>query len=457
MSVLPVTEAAARDMARRNNISVAAIKDVQVIRVLRILAKLPLNTAQVSVMRVSDAAQLWKHYNVAGELVNQLEERRRDRSGTGGPSAAIGHNQANITSSGMESPHSQSLGSGLGTPVPVFGNYGGSGLRAGLGTPASVLGNYGGSGLGSGIGTQATQRRLPARQLFPQSIRTPRRYVFPTQPPELHLTEVQQRENYGLTKLQISPRLMTELHNFKAWCAAPINTARTSDYATPNSTATIEKIGKSARAFLGYCAKYFGTPVGLLTLREYADPAQIMQFVAYLKARHSKVGNILNHLSLAKKINVFLGSEAQAGGPEKEHAAKIDSWLATLINQVHLTEPAPIKKAVPEATVLWQWVDDLTSTALFGIENDMQHKGNLTLATASLIQDAAVASLVTGRDIPPCRLDLIKHVVHPRHNEHARCWDPDCRDPDNCAGNFVELQPRPEAVSVSAIARHHLT
>lgn len=280
----------------------------------------------------------------------------------------------------------------------------------------------------------------------------PRPYYFPTELPDLHLTEEEQRENYGLPKARVSEPLCEEIKVFKAWCAVPINTARTPDYATPNSTATLVKIGKSVRAFLGFSATTFGVPDSRLSLREYADPVRLMHFVAYLKARHSKGGHILNHLSLARKVNVYLGAKAGlADTTAQAHAVEVDRWLTTLIHQVHLTEPRTQTKSVPEAPVLWRWVDRLTTDALVGVENDIRSMGSLTLDTALRIQDAAVASLVTGRDIPPCRLDFIKHLVHPRHNEVARCRDPDCRDRQNCPGNHVELQPRPHKVGETHI------
>lgn len=293
---------------------------------------------------------------------------------------------------------------------------------------------------------QAYGYRDPAEiRRFVQNIDTvvrPRPYYFPAQLPIVLLTEEQQKENYGLTKANVAPELLAEVKAFKEWCAAPINTARTAAYASPNSTATLEKVGKSARAYLGFTAKLFGVPVGRLSLHEYADPVRLMHFVAYLKARHTKVGHILNHLSIARKVNVYLGSLAEPASQAKAHANEIDTWIATLITQVYQTEPQNVKTNVVEATKLWGWADRLAAEAMAGIAADMKHIGTLTLDVALRVQDAAVASLVVGRDMPPCRLDFIKHLVHPRHNGDAPCRDPDCRDPSVCPGNTIAMRER---------------
>lgn len=265
-------------------------------------------------------------------------------------------------------------------------------------------------------------------------------FVFPSVLPEVRLTIQQETERYGLDKERMSEGLREEVQCFKAWSKAAINTSRTTAYTSASSTATLDKVGKSVRAYLGYLGKYFSVPASYLSLRDYTDPSRLMHYVAYLKARGSVKGHILNHLGLARKINVYIGSMSPENSPEKQHASRMDPWFATLIQQINSSEQQVTKTGVPEATDLWNWVDQKCSLACYSVRNDLNMSGTVTETSAIFIQEAVIASMVTGRHMPPCRLDLIKHMWHPRHNGNVACADPDCRGPQNCSGNHIEIR-----------------
>jgi hypothetical protein len=69
----------------------------------------------------------------------------------------------------------------------------------------------------------------------------------------------------------------------------------------------------------------------------------------------------------------------------------------------------------------------------------------MTHATAWTVERAILAAMVTGAYTPPCRLNLLKTVLHPRYAGRVACQDRDCRAGDGCKGNhvaIVELTPR---------------
>lgn len=72
MSVLSVTTQTAREVIDRLGMKTGTIREAKIIRRLRSLAALSINTAQVSVIRLSDAVKLWKHYQVSDVLLDGL-------------------------------------------------------------------------------------------------------------------------------------------------------------------------------------------------------------------------------------------------------------------------------------------------------------------------------------------------------------------------------------------------
>lgn len=400
-----------RGAVERLGIDTGVIRSPEDLQQLRTAQVTLPNTSNVTVLVISKAVKLLKHYLVFGDTVAAIKAIRTDPppeilnpewplqrqvSHAGSPAAS--------GPSGVP-PRSTTINARPATSGPAIGS-----LR---------------------WGTSATA---------PAETPRPRTYVFPATMPRTVLTTSQETELYGLDKARMSAALREEVRAFKEWSSAPINTLRTNTYATASSSATLDKVGACVRAYLGYVAKYYHVPASSLALAEYLDPARIMHFVAYLNARRAQKGHILNHLSIAKKINVYLASGLTEEAPERTHAYAIDAWLGTLIHQYNLSERNPVKTNFPEATTLWAWADRISDLALFSINLDLQDSGQMSPVSAQFAQEAIVVSLVTGREVSPFRLDFLKTVRHPRHNDHAPCSDKDCRDPLNCIGNRVELR-----------------
>ena len=408
-----IPDTTVRAAMKQLGIDFALVKRPDELQQLRSARVIEPNTAKVAVMLISKAVKLLKHFQVRSRTIAAVKAIRTDEP----PPIATAKMSGSAPAPNIQIPHLPVLsGPGGSFPRPAFGQAISS-LRWGSTTPSTPPG--------------------------------PRQYVFPATMPRIVLTTSQETEQYGLDKARMSATLQEEVRAFKEWSSAPINTLRTNTYATASSAATLEKVGACVRAFLGYVSKYYHVPASYLSISEYKDPSRVMHFVAYLNARRARKGHILNHLSIARKINVYLASQLPEESPELPHAGAMDAWLGTLIHQYNLSERNPVKTNFPEATALWVWSDGLTDLALFSIDLDFGESGQMGPVSARFVQEAIIASLVTGRELSPFRLDFVKNVLHPRHNDHAPCSDRDCREPLNCIGNRVELRaPRVQVSSV---------
>jgi hypothetical protein len=99
----------------------------------------------------------------------------------------------------------------------------------------------------------------------------------------------------------------------------------------------------------------------------------------------------------------------------------------------------PIKDA-PQIQKIFNWVDGLAEGASHIIQNNMVSQG-------MQVQAAIVASLTTGREVPPTRLSLIKTLCHPSTVSVGSCHDKDCIDP-TCKGNWAELIEEDDDIEV---------
>lgn len=90
----------------------------------------------------------------------------------------------------------------------------------------------------------------------------------------------------------------------------------------------------------------------------------------------------------------------------------------------------PVKDA-PRIHKIFQWVDGLTEGAVRVIQANDVHK-------VMQVQASIIASLATGREVPPTRLSLMKTMRHPSTVSFGGCGDQDCNDPA-CKGNWAEL------------------
>jgi hypothetical protein len=240
------------------------------------------------------------------------------------------------------------------------------------------------------------------------------------------------------------PRVLRlELEEFQRWQSEPINAERGPRYARAVQTTTLEKQERTMLSFLGYVTKYF--PGSTAGLGRYAEPTKVAAFLGYIMARGVLKGHVLKHVSLSRKVNDYLRSGARIGSDIRRHATEMDEWLGNMEAQISANMPAPPPRVVPLARSMWAWVDHLVDGALVAVDHAMTTNVGFTINTAWMVQRALIAALVTGRYIPPCRLHLIKTMVHPRFN--GTCTDPDCNVSGHCPGNQIQVLERRQAES----------
>jgi hypothetical protein len=149
--------------------------------------------------------------------------------------------------------------------------------------------------------------------------------------------------------------------------------------------------------------------------------------------------HLVNHVSLARKVNAFIASRGAEGGAVAAHGRRMDSWLGRLELQLQASMVRPPQRELPDATDLYEWTEAHMRSAMSVVP---QSPDDMTYAIAVRVQMACILGLAVGQAMPPCRLNLIKTWNHPDHSAH--CGDPDCRDPDRCQGNrLVVLESGP--------------
>lgn len=127
---------------------------------------------------------------------------------------------------------------------------------------------------------------------------------------------------------------------------------------------------------------------------------------------------------------------------------RMATWLKTLYTQICNTIAAPIKEA-PPLDLIWEWTESITEGAVPYLSHTFSHpfapsssspstSPHLTKEGAIQCQAGIITRIVSGTDAPPCRLSIIKTLVHPSKVSIGGCLDPDCLLRD-CKGNRMEL------------------
>ena len=263
---------------------------------------------------------------------------------------------------------------------------------------------------------------------------------FPATLPTTHLLPRQHKEKYGYPKNDIPRHLKAQLDSYGKWSMAPINMARSQRYARAIQSTTLDKTLGAMRGYLGWHG--VRNPSLRPDLSAYSDAKSFAAFTSYLLARGVSKGQVVKHVSVARKVNDYLSACAPSDVPARLRAADMDEWLAKLECQLNASMPNSVKEETPSAALVYAWVAALTERALQRADTDLEQLGCLTHACAWLVQCALLAALVVGCYVPPCRLHILKTINHPRYYGAIPCDDPDCNIRD-CRGNqFQASRPR---------------
>lgn len=287
----------------------------------------------------------------------------------------------------------------------------------------------------------------PPQRAFTYANRLPLHYEdpLPSSLPECNLPDIYLLQAYGIAQSELSMRVQMEIDRYVNYGTDNINLERVNPvYRKSVQSTTIVSETDRIRGFLGYLSNRLSVDIDRLGLATYWNANFVARFISFLIARETAKGTVIKHLTQAKKVSSFLVSARCTSRKEQEYAARYAEWLDLLQSQLASTLPdGPGYGELPTYTRVRQWVDSIRKEALTRIEDNMHHELPMRRDLAVLIQRAIVASLLIGRDFPPLRLSLIKHLDRPQLDPYGlqdriRCKDPDCLRGHSCLGNRLE-------------------
>jgi len=207
---------------------------------------------------------------------------------------------------------------------------------------------------------------------------------FPNTIPVCNIARSGLMHGYGLKHGDLPYLVRAQVDRYQAWCTDRVNLSRGVEYAQPVQTETVKKNIECIRGFLGFLSlrAHINISSGILL---YWNPQYIAMFVSFLLARGVSKGQVIKHISVARKVGKYLGTTSKVGA-EELHSRKMDEWLATLERQVGVVLPSPHKDpdAYPAAAKVHQWIVYLIDVALEAVSIDRK-EGSLSCTNAKLV------------------------------------------------------------------------
>ena len=98
-------------------------------------------------------------------------------------------------------------------------------------------------------------------------------------------------------------------------------------------------------------------------------------------------------VTVAKKINDYLKAGPDPDGSIREHADRMEAWLAKLLTQLRASPsiPVPVTMVLPEHHRVSIWARTMASRALARVDADMEEHGTLTYKTAKEVGTTGAA------------------------------------------------------------------
>jgi hypothetical protein len=154
--------------------------------------------------------------------------------------------------------------------------------------------------------------------------------------------------------------------------------------------------------YLGFLANVLEMDISQVTLTKYRNMDLFVRFIGYLLDRRVGRDHVVKHITICRRVCRFLG-RAECGNEESER--RTEQWLMNLQHQLQVSMPKTPHGGMAAGPDIYRHVSALVARARFLIRRDAQVQGvgELTVATATAVQVAVLAMLITGSDIPPCR------------------------------------------------------
>lgn len=206
--------------------------------------------------------------------------------------------------------------------------------------------------------------------------RTPA-YTFPTTLPTTTLSAEGKKEGYGFTKDNCPDTLEDDMANFRKFSTEAYNFNRTGKYMQAVDLVTVDKQETLIRGYAGFCHLYFKVSTMDIGLDSYKDPTKVAHFLSYLQARDVHKGHAIRHVSLARKVNMFLASDASQGSAEAAHANKMDAWLQTVEAQLNANMDRPVTQDRPDASKVYAWAQAVAKQAVGAHAEDILAQAKL--------------------------------------------------------------------------------
>ena len=247
---------------------------------------------------------------------------------------------------------------------------------------------------------------------------------------------------YGLKVEDCPVSVQGMIEKFSDWSTDLINTTRSKTWARAVQLTSIEKTLVVLRGYMGFCLHLMGVSKTTLGLSCYLDPVMFSKFLSYLLGRGAGRDQIIKQISVARKVADFLRAESMFDEDLKRHVAALDQWFQTLITQLHHSLPPPPVPILPKNHVLRAWAEAGLEDCVIQIKEDIRRMGTISFPTAKFLQYRLLVAAVVGVAHPPCRIDVIKHLIHPQYNSLG-CQDQDCLHRARkqfCPGNRVTVR-----------------
>jgi hypothetical protein len=150
------------------------------------------------------------------------------------------------------------------------------------------------------------------------------------------------------------------------WLYMPLTADRESKYR-PCQETTLDTYHDTIMGFMGYLHKYQAYPVSSLALDLYLRPTLMCAFLGYIIARGVGKLWVDKHLTTCGKVAAYINSQQ----PFNDFL-NLQEWLSRLSKQLKVAIPKPSPKALPSASAVWAWVDNLQAQCVMKYKEDME-------------------------------------------------------------------------------------